>query len=894
MEAKCLDFLNILDEGIKIVNLDLVNKMTNDETLYENACVQKNITFDYYFKNLQKIWNKEINKFLIQNDDCNIEIQSLMIIFKLVELGEKYIDEKNIEQIKKLLSKILEYYQHSDTILKKLKYLKKDDIEKLLNKLKDDKNIDDVKKVVKVIIEEDSIYDFLIYYINLTSKNDDYELKENFLESTKLFIRIFDKKCTCMMGGILKLLLIKYKNKYIKNLKIIMGEEIKNNKNMNQEDIDSKIKDMMKKKTREYFDYIEKIIGSLKEKIDFNKTNKNLKISIDQDNALEKFIKDENITEKKDFIMKEIKYIKMRMVEYLDQIFNLSVEGELNRLIPKELGSLKNYFIKIISKYYDNLHPIIWCQIFSGVYNTLPKVLPLSKEELFGIISRQILLNSGPLILKILQIIRPILNEETQNKYGLKTLKYPLMTSEERDLVLSKILIDYQLYQIIGEFSASVGYVCLIRHVTTNKNFIIKIIKPISIAQTCWEYKTLHNLFGPEEACENNFIKNMLISNGKEMNVQNEKKNIIEGYEKYNLDYQKIFGTNIDVKLKTVEVINGIVKENSWFAFCMSVAPGIPLSKLVENNELICDTKYRARLHRCCDLLVYAFFYNIIYNGFYHGDLHAGNIYFSYIEKQITLIDFGAVGNINFLKNTNDSISLLKIILMSIFYNYVGILSEFTQLLNSKCDKTKKIDTETNEYNDLIITLLGHQINNISLVDENNKTTENTKKLLFSENRINEEMEGGEDKLFYNPLELPIKEQEVIIENRNTISIDEEKKGKNINFSYILKLIIGFYALNGVNVPVKFSELYEFQKAYLLLLGVLSNIGYNSNRTSIIISKIFSIWNFDNIKLLSNISGLFNAGKFYYQEKDKFEKIRDGIKNKDNETIIKIISNENK
>ena len=66
------------------------------------------------------------------------------------------------------------------------------------------------------------------------------------------------------------------------------------------------------------------------------------------------------------------------------------------------------------------------------------------------------------------------------------------------------------------------------------------------------------------------------------------------------------------------------------------------------------DTKFRAVLHRTLDLLVYKFFLVIIKHGFYHGDPHAGNIFFSFKKKQAILIDLGAVGELNVYEENVD------------------------------------------------------------------------------------------------------------------------------------------------------------------------------------------------------------------------------------------------
>ncbi len=271
------------------------------------------------------------------------------------------------------------------------------------------------------------------------------------------------------------------------------------------------------------------------------------------------------------------------------------------------------------------------------------------------------------------------------------------MKPNQIELICSKIVNNWDMYHIIANKSASVGHVCIINRVDTpNDILVIKIIKPLAIAQSCWEYKTLYDIF-PQGTCEQGFIKKILESNGMELNVKNEINNINKGHEYYTTDYQSVFGTDLLIKFTTVQVRPHIIRDDCWFALAMTLAPGIPLSDLIENDLVKTDTKYRARLHRCLDLLVYEFFFNIIRHGFYHGDLHAGNIFFSYDRSQMTLIDFGAVGHMDMFNNDPDIHSLLDISMMALFYNYDEILDKMTVLLNNKCPETQ-IDPNMPEY----------------------------------------------------------------------------------------------------------------------------------------------------------------------------------------------------
>ncbi len=80
--------------------------------------------------------------------------------------------------------------------------------------------------------------------------------------------------------------------------------------------------------------------------------------------------------------------------------------------------------------------------------------------------------------------------------------------------MLRKVIPDWHMYHVIDTYSASVGHVIkTIRVNSPDKPFIIKVPKPKSIAQSCWEYSILHDIF-PKESCEYKFIINILKSNG--------------------------------------------------------------------------------------------------------------------------------------------------------------------------------------------------------------------------------------------------------------------------------------------------------------------------------------------------------------------------------------------
>lgn len=570
---------------------------------------------------------------------------------------------------------------------------------------------------------------------------------------------------------------------------------------------------------------------------------------------------------------------------WFSDMWGFSIRSELDRLIPNELGSLKEFFTQVISTYYENLHPIVWAQIFKYMNNNVFVDLPLTRSELFAFGSKSLLLNSGPFILKILQMIRPVLTPELAEKYNLTKLTYPVLTPSEVELMLSRAMIDWDMYNVLMNFSASVGHVCMVNRADNPENvFIVKLIKPLAVAQSCWEYKTLYNIF-PEGSCEESFVRHMLESNGRELNVANEISNINKGHEYYNANYREVFGVDIDAKLDAVQHIDGVIRDGIWYALAMTLAPGIPISKLVEGDLLKSDTKYRAKLHRGLDLLVFKFFQNIIKTGFYHGDPHAGNIFFSYEKSQVTLIDFGAVGEIDIYSDDPSTRTLIDVIVMSLFYNYEEILDRLTELLNSRCVETQ-IDINSPEYIALRKQLAEYHRQNIINSDAEVRKAEIYRNDIFSAARIQAEKSNTDeipqiqeprvlrDSTIYSYLEYKPREPEVVVENRDTLPVFTEVLGDttSMTFTKILEIIIKYYATAGVNIAIKFSDFYEFQKSYALLLGVLAKVDYSSYRANMAIER--AIVNWSNLPELRHVGTVGHVFTVYRQENEKYNKYK--------------------
>ena len=574
------------------------------------------------------------------------------------------------------------------------------------------------------------------------------------------------------------------------------------------------------------------------------------------------------------------------------------IENELNTMIPENIGPLKCFFVDLIQYYYssDVLHPIIWAQILRDMFINFLKNPPFSEKELFQFFSKHLLLNSGPFILKILQQVRPIMSEEQRKTYNLSKLTYPKMTKSQYILILSKIVKNWDNYKIYNDASASIGHVFFVENSVTMEKFVIKVAKPLSIIQSCYEYTKLNKFF-KEGTLEQNFVHNMLYSTGKELESHNEIKNINYGHKLYTMNYNELFSNiNIDASLTTITAKENIIVDDCWFALSMTIAPGIPLSKLLETQgttNLSTDTVYRAYLHRCFDLLVFKFFNNIIKNGFYHGDLHAGNVYFSFVDEpirkaQITLIDFGSVGTIDLFNDNQDTNDLIKIMIQSVFYNFDDIFDTLTDLLNRKSINSASIDKTSIDYEKFKNKMKKIRIKNIYYSINNKKIDENyIDSCITSNKRTSQEASFNKNHTPSLPKEENIKHAKCYsLHNNLPINMNKEEDIKNslydfidihnsivkksntteqfdnleplpsfdcnidisnniCSFTEVINLMQAFFTKSNVNIPITIPDLYELLKAFLLLNGLASQIKYDSLRMSIVIKKI--LYQYSNI-----------------------------------------------
>src|SRR5579872_3676980 len=65
-----ISLLYTLADKVDAANYKLIDHMTDSSMTYSNACIQPDLTYDYFYSKLKKDWEQEVNHFLAHEEKC--------------------------------------------------------------------------------------------------------------------------------------------------------------------------------------------------------------------------------------------------------------------------------------------------------------------------------------------------------------------------------------------------------------------------------------------------------------------------------------------------------------------------------------------------------------------------------------------------------------------------------------------------------------------------------------------------------------------------------------------------------------------------------------------------------------------------------------------------------
>lgn len=150
----------------------------------------------------------------------------------------------------------------------------------------------------------------------------------------------------------------------------------------------------------------------------------------------------------------------------------------------------------------------------------------------------------------------------------------------------------------------------------------------------------------------------------------------------------------------------------------MEKVSGAKLKEVMENKDHLYDRKVLS------DVLVNSFLKNVLYDGFFHGDPHPGNLFFL-PENKVIFIDFGQVGRLNermrygfsslvigLMQRSTDAIidALEEIVLFPITINFDDLRMDIDDLRDKYYDIPFKDLRLGEAINDLLVAAQKHDI----------------------------------------------------------------------------------------------------------------------------------------------------------------------------------------
>lgn len=378
------------------------------------------------------------------------------------------------------------------------------------------------------------------------------------------------------------------------------------------------------------------------------------------------------------------------MIDALINSYDFAMIASLGEKIhiPSSAGKIGDFIKAVIVNYFPKQTSLDKRFI---VATLLRETMPNSEEELKLL---AIIKAAGPFFHKIIQLVGDYIPDNTDNGKRLRTV----LNEVKRNLLP---ISDYDLHNLLKEVEeasldrfkitvlktlgiASVGHALLVELTDVNNNkskIVLKFIKPGVKERAQRDIDIILPL--AHRSGVMSFFAGTIEDILSELDFDNEYENLSEGNEVYNTN-------DINDRIKAVAFVPNFPISKKWLA--MSLAPGSSLaemsSKLTANND-------EEKLNRKIEYLIMGMASEELANkwmkqaffgkrrGFYHGDLHAGNMLIDInIEaiKQELKDKYGHITHDNLTKDMIEKINKTNYTLTLIDFGNVGHLDESERL----------------------------------------------------------------------------------------------------------------------------------------------------------------------------------------------------------------------
>jgi ubiquinone biosynthesis protein len=284
----------------------------------------------------------------------------------------------------------------------------------------------------------------------------------------------------------------------------------------------------------------------------------------------------------------------------------------------------------LMPKFFDNLGLKIKARIAAGVLR-LPANATSSQQ------ASAVLQNSGPLVQKLFQLM----GDQTDSKElaeVMALLKENIQPIEQKQILAALNHrfgaegVKKYFANISGpKKSGSVGQVHFATDTKTGEKIVVKVRRPGVVEDLALEAIAMNEAAKGTDLAP--FAEKIVSNVGKELDFREESKNLVEGA----LYVDANRGIGIAKIIDHVPVQEDVL--------VMQLAPGASVAKFTSPEDLV------KRGQAVTSLLEDWVKHSVSQSGFFHGDLHAGNIFLDTSVKnkqgyQLTLIDFGNAGRI--------------------------------------------------------------------------------------------------------------------------------------------------------------------------------------------------------------------------------------------------------